>query len=113
MNQEFHIGQTFDGVYPPEAAIWCNANNAFIEEIEERKYEIKAVPEPPAPSKEYQSKQREIAYVAEVDGITAHIDRLKDKEQTPEIIDEIEQLKAERDAKVAEIKARYPYPEGE
>lgn len=30
MNEEFYIGQIFDGVYPPEAAIWCNANKAFI-----------------------------------------------------------------------------------
>lgn len=30
MNEEFYIGQIFDGVYPPEAAVWCNANNAFI-----------------------------------------------------------------------------------
>lgn len=30
---EFYIGQTFDGMYPPEAAAWCNANNAHIEKI--------------------------------------------------------------------------------
>lgn len=30
MNEEFYIGQIFDGIYPPEAAIWCNANNALI-----------------------------------------------------------------------------------
>ena len=28
---KFKIGQTFKGTYPPEAAIWCNANNAHIE----------------------------------------------------------------------------------
>ena len=28
---EYHIGQTFDGVYPPAAAVWCNLNNAHIE----------------------------------------------------------------------------------
>lgn len=28
---EFYIGQTFDGKYPPEAAVWCNNNNARIE----------------------------------------------------------------------------------
>jgi len=67
----------------------------------------------PQPTKEYQSEQREKAYVAEVDGITSHIDRLKDEEQTPEIIAQIESLKAERAEKVAAIKERYPYPEGE
>ena len=64
----------------------------------------------PAPTKEEQSKKREQAYKDEVDGITAHIQRLRDKEQTPEIVAEIEQLIAERDAKVEEIKQRYPYP---
>lgn len=28
----FEIGQTFVGEYPPEAAEWCNANNAQIDE---------------------------------------------------------------------------------
>jgi hypothetical protein len=29
---EFYIGQRFEGTYPPEAAVWCNENNAHIEE---------------------------------------------------------------------------------
>lgn len=29
----FYIGQSFTGMYPPEAAAWCNANNAHIEKI--------------------------------------------------------------------------------
>lgn len=28
---KYYIGQTFDGVYPPAAAVWCNLNNAHIE----------------------------------------------------------------------------------
>ena len=60
---------------------------------------------------EYQSEQREKAYEAEVDNITAHIQRLRDKEQTPEVQEQIAELIAERDAKVEEIKARYPYAE--
>jgi hypothetical protein len=28
---KFYIGQIFTGKYPPEAAIWCNGNNAHIE----------------------------------------------------------------------------------
>lgn len=61
------------------------------------------------------SDMRALAYTAEVDPITSHIQRLRDAEQTPEIVAEIEELKAERDAKVAAIKERYPYPveEGE
>lgn len=110
MNEEFYIGQIFEGVYPPEAANWCNTNSAYIEEIGERRYEIKAVPEPPAPTKEEQKQARAFAYQAEVDPITSHISRLRDAEQTEEIAAEIAELIAERDAKVEEIKERYPYP---
>lgn len=65
----------------------------------------------PAVDNEYQSKMRERAYEAETDPIQTHIDRLKDGEQTPEIIAEIEALRIERDEKIAAIKARYPYAE--
>ena len=67
-------------------------------------------PEPPAPSKEEQSEKRAEAYRVEVDPITSHIQRLRDAKQTEEIVAEIAELIAERDAKVAEIKERYPYP---
>ena len=30
----YKIGQIFKGTYPPEAAVWCNANNAHIEVLE-------------------------------------------------------------------------------
>ena len=110
MNQEYYIGQIFEGKYPPMAAVWCNANNAFIDVIGDHRYEIKAIPPAPAPTKEEQSKKREAAYIAETDPIQTHIDRLKDGEQTPEIIAEIEQLRIERDEKIAAIKERYPYP---
>lgn len=56
------------------------------------------------------SNMRALAYTAEVDPITSHIQRLRDEEQTPEIVAEIEELKAERDAKVEEVRQRYPYP---
>ena len=47
---EFHIGQVFQGVYPPEAD-WCNSTQrAYIVERDavdgERQFEIVAVPEP-------------------------------------------------------------------
>lgn len=63
----------------------------------------------PAPTHEEQSAKREQAYIAETDPIQTHIDRLKDGEQTPEIVAEIEALRIERDEKIAAIKARYPY----
>ena len=64
----------------------------------------------PAPTHDEQSEKRALAYQNEVDPITAHISRLRDKEQTEEVVAEIAELIAERDAKVEEIKARYPYP---
>lgn len=57
IEQEFYIGQIFYAPYPPEAATWCDNNNATIvekhkeEETEEgvvdvRYYEIIEIPEP-------------------------------------------------------------------
>ena len=64
----------------------------------------------PAPTKEEQEELRAEAYKVEVDPITCHINRLKDKEQTAEIQEEIATLQAERESKVNDIKQRYPYP---
>lgn len=58
---------------------------------------------------EEQRRNREAAYAVEVDSITAHIQRLKDQDPVPE--GEIEELIAERDAKIEEIRQRYPYME--
>ena len=60
-NETFYIGQIFEGKYPPAAAVWCNANNAFIDVIGDHRYEIKAIPEPPAPTKD-DIKQMRIEY---------------------------------------------------
>ena len=69
-------------------------------------------PEKSAPTKEEQKEARAAAYQSEVDPITSHISRLRDIEQTPEILAEIEELIAERAEKVEKIKARFPYPVG-
>lgn len=49
MSEEFYIGQIFDGDYPPDAAVWCDDNNAAIDELEPinevRRFIINAVPE--------------------------------------------------------------------
>jgi hypothetical protein len=41
----YYIGQIFIGMYPTDAAEWCNNNNAYIEEIEpdnnKRRFQIK------------------------------------------------------------------------
>ena len=65
----------------------------------------------PAPTLEEQKAKRAQAYLIEKDPITCQIQSLKDEEQTPEIIEEIESLKLKRAEIVSEIKERYPYPE--
>ena len=98
-----------------QVAEWCNENQEYhielyIDENDIEWYRTVKNPEPLPPTKEEQEQNRARAYQVEVDPITSHIQRLRDMEQTEEIIAEIEQLIAERDAKVEEIKARYPYP---
>lgn len=61
----------------------------------------------PAPTHDEQSAKRAEAYQQEVDPITSHIQRLRDIDPVPQ--DEIDELIAERDAKVEEIRQRYPY----
>ena len=45
----FEIGQIFESEYPPEAADWCNENDAYIEELESiesvRQFQIVAISE--------------------------------------------------------------------
>lgn len=50
-------------------------------------------------------------YVQYKDPITCQIQSLRDEEQTPEVIADIERLKAERAEIVAKIKEENPYPE--
>lgn len=46
----YNIGQVFKETYSPGAALWCNKNGAYIEEIDPvdgvRRFQIVAVPEP-------------------------------------------------------------------
>lgn len=66
-------------------------------------------PVPPEQTIEEQKEKRSQAYLAEVDPITVHIQRLRDETEPDE--EKIAELIDERAEKVAEIKARYPYPE--
>ena len=67
-------------------------------------------PEKPAPTKEEVEETRKQLYTAQVDPITAQISRLRDEEQTEEIVAEIVALKVERSELVAKIKEENPYP---
>lgn len=55
---EFYVGQIFEEMYPPEAAEWCNENNAQIIELEPkddtRQFQIEEL-------KPYQPTELEIA----------------------------------------------------
>ena len=108
MNQEYYIGQIFEGTYPPEAAVWCNANQAYIDVIGDHRYEIKAVPPAPAPTKEEQEQARANAYASEIDPLHAR------KARKTILGEWTEEDEAEYVAKVkelsAEIAERYPYP---
>ena len=95
-----------------DLAVYCNQNNCHIEDKGDY---LESVENPPhIPTDEEQRQNRANAYQAEVDPITAHISRLRDSNpMTEEIQQEINQLIIERDAKVEEIKERYPYSEDE
>lgn len=41
----YNIGQIFQGKYPPDAAVWCNRNGAYIEAVEGG-YRIVGIPKP-------------------------------------------------------------------
>lgn len=92
-----------------DLAVYCNDNDCHIEDRGD--YLESVQNEHPTPTYEEQREMRSFAYQAEVDPITSHISRLRDEEQTPEIEQEITELKQERSEKVEEIKERYPYPE--
>ena len=67
-------------------------------------------PEIPAPTEEEQRQKRAEAYRLEKDPLTCQITSLRDEEQTPEVIEEINELLQKRAEVVKEIQDRYPYP---
>lgn len=94
-----------------DLAVYCNNNNCHI--VDRGDYlESVENPAPLPPTEEEQRQKRAFAYQQEVDPITAHIQRLRDEEQTEEIIAEINELIEERSTKVKEIKERFPYSVG-
>ena len=120
-----------------ETATWCNENNAMLEEIEPiekeveeeyteiddeghevhktrtvikqyRQFKIISIPVHD-PTLEEQKEKRAQAYAVEVDPVTAHIQRERDEAKPDE--EKIAALITERAQKVADIQARFPYPE--
>ena len=57
---KFKIGQTFKKEYPPEAAVWCNANGAHIELVGGKYTILKNEPAPePTTAEKVQALERE------------------------------------------------------
>ena len=70
----FYIGQVFEGKYPPEAAVWCNANRAFIEK-QGNAYVIVGIPEPTQEELEAQAlAQAKQERAEEVEALTVEVD---------------------------------------
>lgn len=80
-----------------------------VSDYEQYQGECLLIDDIPAPSMEEQKEKRAQAYLIEIDPITAHIQRLRDEAEPDE--QRIAELIQERAQKVAEIQARYPYPE--
>lgn len=102
------------------------ANSTFEKPLKEKEgyyvvwngssWEYEKIPEKPAPQPPTYEEQRQAraeAYCVEVDPITSQISRLRDEEQTTEIVEEINELLQKRNELVVDIKERYPYPVGE
>lgn len=66
-------------------------------------------PQKTVPTNEEQRQLRANEYAIRIDPITAHISRLRDEEQTDDVVSEIEKLKQERAEMVEQIKAEFPY----
>ena len=76
---DFQINQVFEQTYPPEAAMWCNENNAFIKEVApvngNRCFKIVAVPAPTKQELEQQQLMQAKNERAEaVENITVEVD---------------------------------------
>ena len=91
-----------------DLAVYCNKNNYHIEDKGDYLESVENIK--PIPTEEEIKQLRAEAYQQEVDPITSHIQRLRDKEQTEEIITKINELIVERSQKVLEIQERFPYP---
>lgn len=93
-----------------KVAEWCNSSGKYqIQEVEDE-YCVVKIPEPLPPTAEEVQQARARAYEAEVDPLMSEYTRKK----TFNLFEgnEEAELLAKIEAKVEEIKARYPYPAG-
>lgn len=116
---EFYYGQTIEYVdgtrdlHFEAARKWAEENNAYFLEVESteegiRVFQIIGMSDE-AKTDEIRQLRAEL-YAKEKDPITCQIQSLRDEEQTPEVVAEIEKLIAQRAEVVARIKEENPYP---
>ena len=116
---EFYYGQTIEYVdgtrdlHFEAARKWAEENNAYFLEVEPteegiRVFQIIGMSDE-AKTDEVRQIRAEL-YAKEKDPITCQIQSLRDEEQTPEVVAEIEKLIAQRAEVVARIKEENPYP---
>lgn len=93
-------------------SIWASVHNAIIEDLGDGTYRVVESDNPKVPNYEETEFARAGMYQMLVDPITCTIQRLRDEPtMTAELNAQIEELKAERNALVADIKLWLPYPE--
>lgn len=95
--------QPVDRILTDEEVTGINNGSLIIKDGE-------IIPKPAPTRSEVEAKRRSL-YIAQKDPLTCQIESLKDEEQTPEIVAEIEALKVERAGIVAKIKEDNPYPD--
>ncbi len=108
------INDVFEKKDYTEYAKWANKNNAQIIKLEDGKYQVVAIPQPPEKTIEEQKEDvrqtRRSLYIMQKDPLTCQIQALRDEQQTEEILNEIEYLQEERRRVVEKIKKENPYP---
>lgn len=84
---EYKIGQVFTGIYPPEAAAWCNQRgDCYIEELPQsrdgrRRFRIVAVPEPTEEEIAEQVRAKRDSLIAKTDFLVMPDYPLTDEER--------------------------------
>lgn len=107
-NEEFYVGQIFEGSYPPAAAIACNQKGWFVKVIGDHRYEIQALPEPTINERNAViSAQRASEYARLIDPLHAEKTR---KTVLGEWTDELEsEYVAQVKALTKQIQDEHPY----
>ena len=98
-----------DGKLYAETAVWCNENNAFLEEIEPengvRRFQVNAIPEPTIEEKNEQIRQqRQSRFASESDPL--YLDYVEAQARGDEMVEDKKQLWLD---KKDEIRAELPY----